>query len=84
MIFVGDLFQLAGCRIFRKGEIHPPYESPYFFSRQVFRERHFEDFHRVENVYRQVEQDFIELLNAIGTGTDSPEEISNGQQEPPP
>jgi len=71
MIFVGDLYQLPPVVAASEREIFSHrYESPYFFSAQVFKEKTFEmEFIELEKVYRQTEQDFIELLNAIRNRT---------------
>jgi len=77
MIFVGDLYQLPPVVAASEREIFSHrYESPYFFSAQVFREKSFEmEFIELEKVYRQTEQDFIELLNAIRNRTCTDEDI---------
>jgi hypothetical protein len=67
MIFVGDLYQLPPVVASAEREIFSHrYESPYFFSAQVFKESTFSmEYIELEKVYRQTEQDFIELLNGI-------------------
>jgi hypothetical protein len=77
MIFVGDLYQLPPVVASSEREIFSHrYESPYFFSAQVFREKTFEmEFIELEKVYRQTEQDFIELLNAIRNRTCTDDDI---------
>jgi ATP-dependent DNA helicase PIF1 len=67
MIFIGDLYQLppvvttAEKNIFRL-----QYDSPYFFSSQIFMDPKFKmEFVELEKIYRQTEEDFIALLNAI-------------------
>ncbi|KUK56698.1 MAG: TPR domain protein [Synergistales bacterium 53_16] len=86
MVFVGDLYQLPPVVAASEREIFSHrYESPYFFSSQVFREKTFEmEFIELEKVYRQTEQDFIELLNAIRnrTCTDSDMERLNRNHRP--
>lgn len=71
MIFVGDLYQLPPVVSSAEREIFSHrYESPYFFSAQVFKERTFAmEYIELEKVYRQTEQDFIELLNGIRNRT---------------
>ncbi len=71
MIFVGDLYQLPPVVASAEREIFSHrYESPYFFSAQVFKERTFSmEYIELEKVYRQTEQDFIELLNGIRNRT---------------
>jgi hypothetical protein len=67
MVFIGDLYQLppvvtAAERALFSG----PYETPYFFSARVFDDSAFElEFVELEKIYRQSEEDFIGLLNAI-------------------
>ncbi len=77
MIFVGDLYQLPPVVTNTEKEIFTHrYESPYFFSAQVFREKSFAmDFIELEKVYRQTEEDFIELLNSIRNRTCTDEDI---------
>ena len=57
MIFVGDLYQLPPVVAASEREIFSHrYESPYFFSAQVFKEKTFEmEFIELEKVYRQTE-----------------------------
>jgi len=71
MIFVGDLYQLPPVVSSAEREIFSHrYESPYFFSAQVFKESTFSmEYIELEKVYRQTEQDFIELLNKIRNRT---------------
>ena len=46
------------------------YATPYFFSAPVFEEQTFDmEFVELEKVYRQTDQDFIALLNAIRNRT---------------
>ncbi|RJQ27992.1 WYL domain-containing protein [Candidatus Parcubacteria bacterium] len=65
MIFIGDLYQLPPVvtgderKIFRTH-----YKSQYFFDAKVFEQLQFE-FVELEKIYRQKEDDFIMLLNAI-------------------
>ncbi|MDD3845110.1 MAG: AAA family ATPase [Syntrophorhabdaceae bacterium] len=77
MIFVGDLYQLPPVVASSEREIFTHrYDSPYFFSAQVFKEKSFEiEFIELEKVYRQTEQDFIELLNAIRNRTCTDDDI---------
>ncbi len=88
MIFVGDLYQLPPVVTSAEKEIFTHrYESPYFFSAQVFKEKSFAmDFIELEKVYRQTEADFIELLNAIRnrTCTDDDIERLNRNHRPDP
>ena len=65
MIFVGDLYQLPPVV---KGEeraiFSSLYDTPYFFSAHVFTKLKME-FVELEKVYRQHDEHFISLLNAI-------------------
>ncbi|MCX5814060.1 MAG: AAA family ATPase [Proteobacteria bacterium] len=67
MIFIGDLYQLPPVVTTAEKEIFTHrYETPYFFSAQVFKEQTFDmEFIELEKVYRQTEADFIALLNSI-------------------
>jgi ATP-dependent DNA helicase PIF1 len=67
MIFIGDLYQLPPVVTAAEKEIFTHrYETPYFFSAQVFKEPTFDmEFIELEKVYRQTEADFIALLNGI-------------------
>lgn len=67
MIFIGDLYQLPPVVSSAEREIFSDrYETPYFFSAQVFQEETFDmDFVELEKVYRQTDADFISLLNSI-------------------
>lgn len=77
MIFVGDLYQLPPVVTPGEKEIFTHrYESPYFFSAQVFKEKSFSmEFVELEKVYRQTEEDFIELLNSIRNRTCTGDDI---------
>jgi ATP-dependent exoDNAse (exonuclease V) alpha subunit len=66
MIFIGDLFQLPPvvssneeARLFATG-----YRSPFFFDAHVFQEIYLRTM-ELTKVYRQKEEEFIKLLNAI-------------------
>ncbi|MCX5805690.1 MAG: AAA family ATPase [Proteobacteria bacterium] len=67
MVFIGDLYQLPPVVTTAEKEIFTHrYETPYFFSAQVFKEQTFDmEFIELEKVYRQTEADFIALLNSI-------------------
>lgn len=69
MVFVGDLLQLPPVA---KGEekdyLRHRYETPYFFSSDAFKSIRFE-VHELTKVYRQKDQEFIDVLNAIRTNT---------------
>jgi ATP-dependent DNA helicase PIF1 len=67
MILIGDLYQLPP--VVTSAEQHvfsAQYESPYFFSSHIFADPKFDmEFVELEKIYRQTEEDFIRLLNAI-------------------
>ncbi|MFH1245382.1 MAG: AAA family ATPase [Candidatus Omnitrophota bacterium] len=65
MIFIGDLYQLPPVVTPKEIEIfRQHYTSPYFFSARLF-EGFKLRFIELEKVYRQKDEDFIRLLNAI-------------------
>jgi len=67
MVFIGDLYQLPPVVTSAERELFKShYDSPYFFSSQVFQKPEFDlEFIELEKIYRQTESDFIGLLNAI-------------------
>jgi ATP-dependent DNA helicase PIF1 len=75
MIFFGDLHQLPPVVSPHEGEAFGSlYESPWFFKAKVFSRLPFD---RVDlrKVYRQKEQTFLSLLNAIRTGEAEAEDL---------
>ena len=80
MIFVGDLYQLPPVVSRESEEIFSEhYETPYFFSAHCLREA---DFAIVEldKIYRQKEQEFVDLLNRIRTDTANDDDIAHLNQ----
>ena len=77
MIFIGDLYQLPP--IVSQDErfyFNQVYESPYFFSSFVFKESMFTfEYYELDQIFRQKNPVFIELLNAIRTNTISLEQL---------
>jgi ATP-dependent DNA helicase PIF1 len=67
MIFIGDLYQLPPVVTSAEKDIFRlQYQSPYFFSAQIFSNPQFKmEFIELEKIYRQTEEEFIALLNAI-------------------
>jgi ATP-dependent DNA helicase PIF1 len=68
MVFIGDLYQLPPVVTSSERELFAGrhYETPYFFSARVFQDPAFAlEFVELEKIYRQTEEDFIGLLNAI-------------------
>jgi ATP-dependent exoDNAse (exonuclease V) alpha subunit len=69
MIFIGDLYQLPPVVTGHEREIfREHYTTPYFFSAKVFQELEWE-FIELEKIYRQKDDEFIRLLNAIRNRT---------------
>lgn len=65
MVFVGDLYQLPPVVNAQERSIFSNlYESPYFFSAKVF-EGFSVEIIELEKIYRQKDQDFVDLLNRI-------------------
>jgi ATP-dependent DNA helicase PIF1 len=77
MIFIGDLYQLPPVVTTAEREIFSHrYQSPYFFSSQIFNEPNFDmEFIELEKVYRQTDGDFIALLNSIRNRSCTDEDI---------
>jgi ATP-dependent exoDNAse (exonuclease V) alpha subunit len=67
MIFIGDLYQLPPVLTSAdKTAFAMEYETPYFFSARIFQDPAFDlEFVELEKIYRQSDQAFIGLLNAI-------------------
>ncbi len=69
MIFIGDLYQLPPVVGSHEKEIFKEvYETPYFFSAEVFAQTTFEMI-ELEKMYRQSDEKFISILNAIRNNT---------------
>ena len=65
MIFIGDLYQLPPVVIGKEREVfRTHYKSPYFFDAHVFETFNIE-FVELEKIYRQTDEKFINLLNAV-------------------
>lgn len=66
MIFIGDLYQLPPVdRGFGAGDgLIKEYASPYFFDSRCFKSARF-NFVELKTIYRQKEQIFVEVLNAV-------------------
>jgi len=86
MVFIGDLYQLPPVVTTAERALFAgPYETPYFFSARVFSDPAFAmEFVELEKIYRQSEQDFIGLLNAIRnrSATDADLERLNRRCDP--
>lgn len=84
MILIGDLYQLPPVVSSREREIfHGHYATPYFFSAECFMGLDME-FVELEKIYRQKDDEFIRLLNAIRnrTVTDEDLELLNRRVDP--
>jgi hypothetical protein len=76
MIFIGDLYQLPPVVTSAEREIfRSHYASPYFFSAKVMEAWDME-FIELEKVYRQKDDEFIRLLNAIRNNSITEEDIA--------
>ena len=82
MIFFGDLFQLPPVITNTdRQRFYSEYESPYFFSAQVFQQRNlFAEPFRMERIeldeiYRQTDEDFIKVLNAVRDNSITEEDL---------
>ncbi len=67
MVFIGDLYQLPPVVASAERELFAGhYESPYFFSARAFADAGLApEFVELEKIYRQTDEAFISLLNAI-------------------
>ncbi len=75
MIFIGDLYQLPPVVTSSEKEIFNNfYKSPYFFDSKVFNEIEME-FIELEKIYRQKDENFINILNSIRNNTIAEEQI---------
>jgi ATP-dependent exoDNAse (exonuclease V) alpha subunit len=77
MIFIGDLYQLPPVVTSADRDIFSnQYETPYFFSSRIFNDPGFDmEFVELEKIYRQTQEDFILLLNAIRNRSVTEEDI---------
>lgn len=77
MVLVGDLYQLPPVVNGQEMEIFGTlYQSPYFFSAKVFEAFPIEII-ELEKVYRQKDQEFVQLLNRIRNNSVEEEDIKN-------
>jgi len=76
MIFIGDLYQLPPVVTSSEREIFKTqYASQYFFDSQVFSKLSLE-FIELEKVYRQKDDTFIKLLNAVRNNSATEEHLA--------
>ena len=79
MIFIGDLYQLPPVVTGHEREIfREHYTTPYFFSAEVFAGLDME-FIELEKIYRQSDDEFIRLLNAIRNRTVTEDDLAPPQ-----
>lgn len=84
LVAIGDLYQLPPVVGRDEAEIfRTQYETPYFFSAKSFGELPLE-FVELEKIYRQRDDDFIRLLNAIRNNSVTPADLTwlNGRYDP--
>lgn len=84
MVFIGDLMQLPPVVIKEEwGLISGYYDSPYFFDAKIMKYANFEEF-RLTEVFRQKDEDWINILNKIRYGkVDSEVKTTLGQMYNP-
>jgi ATP-dependent exoDNAse (exonuclease V) alpha subunit len=77
MIFIGDLYQLPPVdKDFGSGgALIKEYASPYFFDSRAFKSAKF-NFVELKTMYRQKEQVFLQVLNAVRNNAASAEHLS--------
>jgi hypothetical protein len=77
MVFIGDLYQLPPVdRDFGAGDgLIKEYASPYFFDSRAFKSAKF-NFVELKTIYRQKEQVFLEVLNAVRNNAATSEHLS--------
>lgn len=85
MIFIGDLYQLPPVVTSNEKKIFAErYKSEYFFDADVYKDIFKMDFVELEKVYRQKDENFIQILNAIRNNSVTNEELEiiNGRYMP--
>ncbi|MFN3740244.1 MAG: AAA family ATPase [Thermodesulfovibrionales bacterium] len=76
-IFIGDLYQLPPVVTSREMSLFSElYRSPYFFDARVFEEDIEMEFIELEKVYRQKDEVFLSILNAIRNNTVTDRELA--------
>jgi len=90
MAFIGDLYQLPPVVTSSEKEVFQSlYETPYFYGARVFDSLEME-FVELEKIYRQSDEEFISLLNAIRNNSITAEKLEllnrrhRPEFEPPP
>jgi len=80
MILFGDLFQLPPVVTAKDREaLAGIYDSPYFFDAKVLQHISF-SYMELEKIYRQKEEDFVKILNAIRENTAHQEDFNKLNQ----
>lgn len=79
VVFIGDLYQLPPVVTPpEKAYFQEVYASPYFFSAEALKDKHFMmDVVALEKIYRQQDETFITLLNAVRDKTLSEEQLKS-------
>lgn len=76
LVLFGDLYQLPPVVTGPEREVFRTYyPGPHFFNARVFKETSIE-YLELEKIYRQKDQGFIEILNAIRNNTVSPQQLA--------
>ncbi len=82
MVFFGDMFQLPPIVTYQDRALFAEhYRSPYFFNAHVMEDLGRDGFEGLEfvelkKVYRQTDQDFVDILNAIRDNTVNSEQLA--------
>ncbi|MFK7899225.1 MAG: helix-turn-helix domain-containing protein [Cyclobacteriaceae bacterium] len=75
LLMIGDLYQLSPVVTDKdKATIESDYETPFFFSSQVFKEQSVTTI-ELQTIYRQDDEYFIQLLNSVRGNNVSEEEL---------
>lgn len=79
VLFIGDLYQLPPVVTYKEREyFRTEYQSPYFFDAKVNQDPMFNlKFVELEKIYRQKDEKFIEILNAIRNNTAKERHLEN-------
>lgn len=76
MIFVGDLFQLSPIVTAEDASLfHSLYESPFFFSAKCFSQLNCKTIEFTQ-IFRQKDAEFIQILNAIRSGSFTSDQLA--------
>lgn len=77
MLFIGDLYQLPPVVVSaERASFALKYETPFFFGADVLQKGDFEmNFIELDKIYRQADEDFINILNAVRNKSITQKEI---------